>query len=737
MTSIIATATSASTGNGPTATATLNNISGTDVAIVTISSARTFNTAFTLDSVTWDATTMTTVIEQIANLNGFPRGLVRISILPIGNPSGLTANAVMTLSVSNASREITVYAVEGVDQTTPTIDTDSSSFTSSASSTSDVVTSSDDDIVFGGLTLAAEQTVTSTSGLIKDANVTKFEPASFTHVAGHKSPSDATSTTVSWSWSSSSFVHVAASFLNSGFVPGATPVISSTISSKGTDGIIPVTDTNITINGTGFQGTVSTKVFYSSSSTFGVGIQVEQPIDSITSTSVNWLEPQLGDIGRGNQFIFVRTNEGEIDEETSVAFAVQVEAFVSTGIPTLTRFIHVCNGVSSTQTIIDNLGYTPKACVISAIATTNLDSVDADAPSSICFVATNGTMGDGIASKSAGGTVLRRIAISGTGSLIVMSSASTSAADLVRGTPSFLSEGLQIIFTANTSGVRLQITIIGGDSIESSIDEIQISDGSLTGLSFEPELLIGTTVGLTQGSDSDNIFALRSWGLANATDQCLLGFNNGVTRNCVAKSASFLGQVVDTSFTWEMAITALTSDGFTWSGTDGDKAYVMSLNLSGRATFIGQFTTSASGTPGLSEQLPDVGFDPAIILMTSAIRTADTLTTALGGRYSWGTCTPELDNRVVSTKFLPATGAGTAEQFQSEDLILAGSGSAGANELEGRITVFGQISTILYPVKPAAALITHIIAIESGVDESIAVDADGGHIATLTQGQES
>jgi hypothetical protein len=85
---------------------------------------------------------------------------------------------------------------------------------------------------------------------------------------------------------------------------------------------------------------------------------------------------------------------------------------------------------------------------------------------------------------------------------------------------------------------------------------------------------------------------------------------------------------------------------------------------------------------------------------------------------------------------VPATGAGTAEQFQSEDLILAGSANAGANELEGRITVFGQVSTILYPVKPAAAIITHIIAIEAGADETIAVDADGGHIATLTQGQE-
>lgn len=740
MPTILAQATSSTSGTGTTATATLNNVSGTDVAILALCSSRSSNVTFTVTDVTWDGGSMTLVRNVQANLNGFPRGIAHIRVLPIGNPSSLTASCVLTLSSSNQSREITVYAVEGIDQTTPVIDDDGSSFTSAATGVTDSVTSSVDDIVFSVVTLAAQQTATNTTGFTKDANVTKSSPATFSHIAGSKVPADSPSTTCTWTWSSSSFCHAIVSLADSGFVPGGPPVITEVISTKGTNAIIPVTDKNITINGTNFQGTISTKLFYSSSATFGAEIMVEQPIDTITATSLNWLEPQLGDIGRGMKFIFIRTNEGEIDEETSAAFAVQVEAFVSTGAPELSRVVYVCTGSESgPTTVVSGLGFTPKAAVIASISTANLDSVDPDSPSTLCLVAGNGTMGDGLGAKSAGGTVLRRKQASGTGSLIVVNSASTSATDLVTGTPSLTSDGMDINFTNTTANVRLYISLLGGDDISAEVREIQINDGSVTGLPFAPELAIGTSVGLTQGSSGDNTFSLRTWGIANSTDQCILAIENDTSRNCNAKSGSFLGQLTGTSYDWEMSITSFTGDGITWTGSNADSAYILFINLNGRGTFIAQFATDSANAPGMSENLPDFGFVPELIAIQSASRTTESVASAVGARYSLGTCSAALDNRCTATKFLPATGGGTAEQFQSEGLIFAGgsSGSTGSITFSAEITVFGQISTIRYPDKEGLSFLLHILAIEQGSGgETIAVDADGGNVTTISEGNE-
>lgn len=718
-----------------TLSATLNGVTGTDVAIVVSATARTVNTTFSISGITWDGTTMTVARNQQADLNAFPRGIAHIAVLPIGNPSGITANAVMTITTTQAMMGMTVFAVQGIDQTTPIKDTDGNSVISAASSTSRTLTTAIDDIIIDCLTCAASQTATPGAGQTKIANETTTSPTG-THASSYKLPVSAGTTMVSWSWTNSSFVYAAVSFLDSGFIPTFGPVITSTVSSKGTNGIIDVRDTNITINGTDLLGTVNTVVYYADTSVFATTLKVQWPIDSVTDTSINVLEPRLGVLGRGNKFLFVVTNEGEGDEEISPGFAVQVEGFVTAGADDFSRNVHVTNGSTGNQTIVTGLSFTPKAAIIVAIETSNLDSVDADAPSTICLVATNTSMGDATTSKSAGGTVLRRKQASGTGSLIVMDASSTSAPDFVTGTPVLTATGLDINFTVNTSGIRLYISFLGGDSVTASVNEVQISAGSLTGLSFQPELLIGTSVGLTQGSSGDNTFSLRTWGFANATDQCLLGFTNISTRNCTAKSGSFLGQLVDTSFTWEMVITALTSDGFTWTGSNTDNAYVLSLNLGGKGTFIGQFATSSNGTDGMSENLPDVGFDPELMVIMTAHRTTESVATAVGGRHSIGSCTAELDNRCTTTKFLPSTGGGTAEQFQSESLILAGGASSGAHTFTGEITVFGQISTILYPLKTADAILLHILAFEKGINETIATDGDSAHVAALFSGED-
>jgi hypothetical protein len=88
------------------------------------------------------------------------------------------------------------------------------------------------------------------------------------------------------------------------------------------------------------------------------------------------------------------------------------------------------------------------------------------------------------------------------------------------------------------------------------------------------------------------------------------------------------------------------------------------------------------------------------------------------------------------TKFLPATGGGIAEQFQSESLILAGGATSGAQTFTGEITVFGQISTIRYPVKTGNAILLHLLAFEKGINETIAVDSDGANVATLFSGED-
>ena len=107
---------------------------------------------------------------------------------------------------------------------------------------------------------------------------------------------------------------------------------------------------------------------------------------------------------------------------------------------------------------------------------------------------------------------------------------------------------------------------------------------------------------MTSGQAAGNISSahgLQSFGVFNdALDQWWVGSyqgNDGVDqedKDSVLFTSGFIGQIFQAVLTWEIAISTITSDGFSWTGTNTDVFYFLALNLNGVNHFVGNFTKS-------------------------------------------------------------------------------------------------------------------------------------------------
>lgn len=708
-------------GSTQTVTVPFSGVTGTNCLAVVIGSGRSTAGTFTT-SATFDGNAMTLEAEASGALGGFGKGSASVFWYSAGNLSTASGDAVFTLSGTNgiAGRIATLLIFDNVQQISPVRDSDTDVFVSSASSSSLTVTTVSSDLVVDALTLGTyTSSLTVNAGQAERANEDNGGYAGDTLRHGSSTEiAIGALTTVGWSFLSS-YAHAAVSFIEDA-APGS-PDITQVTPASGPGGVVRPSDTNITVDGTDFDpgGNPTQLILSPTTSPNDVAAEI-QVISGVTNSTLNWDSVTLGAMMVGPLFLFVRVDPGGGGEDDSIPFPVIVsDPDVHWG-----QGKHVTTGATGPTTVVSGLSFKPVAAIMQLTASTALDTIEDGVQLGQCMVDESTSMGIGLAAQ-ASPFVVKRQQVSGTGSLFIMSEVSDAASDIVVGTPTLTNDGLDIDFTVNTSGVTIAIVFIGGLTVRSQLTEVQISDNSVTGLPFAPDLLIGISSNQTQGATTDTTFARQSFGMA--TGSGLGQFNqstdmdSATARNTEILHGTFLAQLSATTNTWTMVITALTADGYTWTGSNSDSAYVLSLNLDTAQTFLTQYA-STKAIDGESEDWPDSGIDnPGILLATVSGRITQGPTIPLGGRWSIGACFPGEDQSGSSVMFIPDTGIGTTQQYRSETNMLNSSSVGGDITLETTVTAFKRAPTVQYVDNPEIGILYNIFMAE----EVGAVDDDG------------
>jgi hypothetical protein len=711
----LATAVGTGTG-GSTQTVTVNysGVTGNNCMGVLLCSARTSGTTYAT-SATLGGNGMTQAVEASGALGGFGEGTATIFYLALGNLVSASGSATFTLTGTDgqAGRIATLVIYDNVQQVSPVRGTDTNVFTSSGSNSSVTMTAQVSDLAVDCLTLSFDDAaMTPAVGQAELANIANgsFNGDTIRHgVSSEVAPSGPWSMT--WASFLSAYAHAGATLIEDAAPTAA--VITEVNAASGTNGAVRPAETNAGVTGTDFNLAGTTTLILSPTTNPDDGDAEAQPISAVTATTLNWDSVVLGAMETGDLNLFVRTDTGGGGEQTSAAFPV----IVSDPDIRWQRAAHVTNGATGLQAVVTGLPFKPVAVAMQVTGNSAVDTLQGGVELGQCLVDRSGAMGIGVAAQ-ASPLVTKRKQINGAGALFIMDPTSDVAPDFVVGSPVLTDDGLEIDFSVNMSGRLISMTFLGGKTARADLHEIRIDDLAKAGIPWSPDVLIGISSNQTQGTVQDTDFARQSFGMANGSAQ----FNQSTdmdtpnVRNTSIAGAQFLAQLSGTAFTWDMVVTALTSDGYTWAanGTGlADSAYVLALGLDTAQSFLTTFASGVAGD-GASEALPDSGLtDPGVLFMTTSGKQTTGPSVALGGRWSSGVCFPDLSQGGATILYLPETGVGVTEQIISQTNILQSSSVSGTLTLESRITAWSSAPTIQYIDNPQAGIWYNMFMAES------------------------
>ncbi len=715
-------------GTTQTVTVPFSAITGNNCLAVLKTTARVTGTTFNI-SATFDGVTMTQAVEASGALGGFGEGSAAVFYLAVGNLAAAAGDAVFTITSSNGliGRIATLVVYSDMEQASPLRDTDTNVFVSSGTNCNITLVTEPNDICLDCVTLGGQTSLVPFGGQTQLGNVNNGSGnGDATQHGSSVEVALSPSTAMGWTIGTSSFAYAGASFIEDA-TPGS-PTITLVTPAGGPGAVIRPNDTNIDIDGTGLDpGGNPTVVILSPTTGPGDPLAEQQAISSVTSTSANWDAVTLGAMSEGPLFLFVRVDPGGPGEEDSAPFPVIVSNpdvhFISAS--------HTTTGATGPTVVVSGLPFKPVAAALQLTGVVALETIETGVQLSQCLVDLATSMGVGIAAQASPVVVKRKQQI-GAGSLFIMDETSDGAPDIVVGTPTLTDDGLDIDFATNVAGVIIGIVFVGGQTARADLHEIQINDGSKAGLPFEPTWLIGISANMATGSGSDTNFARQSLGMAigsglgqwnQSTD---MDTNNN--RNTEILHGTFLAQLNGNSNTWAMAITALTSDGYTWSGSNPDGAFVLALNTDTAQLFLTQFASTVSAD-GATEDWPDSGIDnPGILVATTAARSTSGPSGSVGGRWSIGSCFPQEAQSGSSAMYIPETGVGTTQQFRSIVNFLTSSSIGGDITLETKVIDFKRAPTVEYVDNPAIGILYNIFMAEdvgtlTGEDEDAAFAA--------------
>lgn len=192
---------------------------------------------------------------------------------------------------------------------------------------------------------------------------------------------------------------------------------------------------------------------------------------------------------------------------------------------------------------------------------------------------------------------------------------------------SFDTDGFTLNYTTAASGYIIHYVAFGGADVRAKVASSLASASPLTGLAFSPEFMILISNNST-GTATES-FGTQSIGFANAALQefDLTTYHGNNTsdqtqKRSVLRSTGFLAQVT-TAVDYELSISGVTSDGFSWTGTNADNFDGLYLNFNGVRTYITTFT-KATGAAPVDQTLPSFGFRAQAYGLYSANRTSET-----------------------------------------------------------------------------------------------------------------
>lgn len=318
---------------------------------------------------------------------------------------------------------------------------------------------------------------------------------------------------------------------------------------------------------------------------------------------------------------------------------------------------------------------------------------------------------------------------------------------------SFDADGFTLNYSTATSGYIVHYIAFGGADLQADVGQEVANSSPENGVAFQPELVFVTSAGLGAGSGSDTS-TLTSFGVFNDNlDEWFVGGHhdqNTVTnRDSLTFTAAFSGQYWETGLDWSASVTSILSDGFSWSGSNGDTFYWLALDVGGLQTSVGTFTKSTDSAP-VSQSIGDLGFRPQLMFMGSGTETDEVLNTNNNMRMTFGAYDGVTQSSVTRTD---EAGAANADQRSNSGKILGLSQIDAAFVAEGVMQPFSDTSPdIRWTSNNSSAYIIGYFAIEApqaitgtvyidegttdiGADVAVSIAKNGVYQDTLTTGQ--
>ena len=242
-----------------------------------------------------------------------------------------------------------------------------------------------------------------------------------------------------------------------------------------------------------------------------------------------------------------------------------------------------------------------------------------------------------ITSQSAGSNNTQRQG-SNTSAILVMDPADDSL-DVLSTAIAFNNGDITITYGTFAAGFIVHYVIFGGSDVSASVREHTVSSSPHTGVGFQSDLILFVCNGNVIPASS--IHSYQSFGVATAgidqwTHFAYMGDDDLDSIGSALAPAFNAGQYNVDFTNWTTTITAIGSDGYTWTGTNADELISLCLNFNGAVTVdVGTFTKSTGGAPA-TQALPTLNSVPQMYFLSTSSEILTTINVNRDSRIAHG-----------------------------------------------------------------------------------------------------
>lgn len=212
----------------------------------------------------------------------------------------------------------------------------------------------------------------------------------------------------------------------------------------------------------------------------------------------------------------------------------------------------------------------------------------------------------------------------------------------VAGTAVLNANDVTISYNNFTAGHVVHYEIFGGSDVSAVVREFAANTSPHTGVGFTSDLILFWCTGNAVPGNSQHAF--MSFGCAHdngaSIDQWTLFSyqgDNDLDSIGSALAPAFNAGQYDVDYTaWQTTITAIGSDGFTWTGSNTDEIVALCIDFGTLGVDVGTFTKSTSTSVPVTQALPDLGFTPQFYHLSTSSETATSLNVNRDARISHG-----------------------------------------------------------------------------------------------------